>query len=60
MQQQTVAQAQNLRSQISGVSLNEEAAKLVQFQTAYQATAQTVNILDTLTQDTINMLPLNG
>lgn len=60
VQQQTVAQAQNLRSQISGVSLNEEAAKLVQFQTAYQATAQTVNILDTLTQDTINMLPLNG
>jgi len=60
VQQQTVAQAQNLRSQISGVSLNEEAAKLVQFQTAYQATAQTVNILDTLTQDTINMLPVTG
>jgi len=57
VQQQTVAQAQSLRSQISGVSLDEEAARLVQFQTAYQATAQTVNILDTLTQDTINMLP---
>lgn len=57
VQQQTVAQARSLRSQISGVSLNEEAAKLVQFQNAYQATAQTVNILDTLMQDTINMLP---
>jgi len=57
VQQQTVAQARSLRSQISSVSLNEEAARLVQFQTAYQATAQTVNILDTLTQDTINMLP---
>lgn len=59
VQQQTVAQARNLRSQVSGVSLNVEAAQLVQFQTAYQATAQTVNILDTLTQDTINMLPEN-
>jgi len=57
VQQQTVAQARSLRSQISGVSLNEEAAKLIQFQNAYQATAQTVNVLDTLTQDTINMLP---
>jgi flagellar hook-associated protein 1 len=57
VQQQTVAQARNLRSQISGVSLNAEAAQLVEFQNAYQATAQTVNILDTLLQDTINMLP---
>jgi len=57
VQQQTVAQAQNLRSQISGVSLNEEAARLVEFQNAYQATARTVSVLDTLTQDTINMLP---
>ena len=57
VQQQTVTQAQNLRTQISGVSLNEEAAKLIEFQTGYQALAQTVNILDTLTQDTINMLP---
>ena len=57
VQQQTVAQAQSLRSQISGVSLNEEAARLVEFQNAYQATARTVNVLDTLTQDTINMLP---
>ena len=57
VQQQTVAQARNLRTQISGVSLNEEAAKLVEFQNAYQATARTVNVLDTLTQETINMLP---
>ncbi len=57
VQQQTLSQAQSLLSQISGVSLNEQAAMLVQFQTAYQATAQTVNVLDTLTQDTINMLP---
>jgi len=57
-QQQVVAQARNLRTQSSGVSLDEEAANLVEFQRAYQATSRVVNILDQLTQDTINMLPL--
>ncbi len=56
VQQQTVAQAQNLLTQSSGVSLNEEAARLVQFQNAYQATGQMVTILDQLTQSTIQML----
>ncbi len=60
VQQQTLAQAQNLRSQISGVDLNAQAAQLVQFQAGYQAIAQTVNVLDTLTQDTINMLTLTS
>ena len=58
VQQQVVAQARNLRSQASGVSLNEEAAKLVEFQRAYSATSKMVSILDELTQATINMLPL--
>jgi flagellar hook-associated protein 1 FlgK len=59
VQQQTVAQARSLRGQISDVSLNDEAARLLQFQNAYQATARTVNVLDQLTLDTINMLPLS-
>lgn len=58
LQQQVLAQARNQRSQASGVSLDEEAANLVEFQRAYQATSRVVNILDQLTQDTINMLPL--
>jgi flagellar hook-associated protein 1 FlgK len=57
VQQQTVAQARNLRSQASGVDLNEEAAKMVEFQRAYSATSKMVSILDELTQATINMLP---
>jgi flagellar hook-associated protein 1 FlgK len=39
-QTQMLAQAQNARSQLSGVSLNEQAAALLQYQNAYQASAQ--------------------
>jgi flagellar hook-associated protein 1 FlgK len=56
VQQDTLAQARNLRSQASGVSLNDEAAQLVQFQRAYDAVSKTVSVLDELTQATINML----
>ena len=56
VQQQTLAQARNLRSQSSGVSLNDEAAQLVEFQTAYQASSKMVTVLDQLTQATIDML----
>jgi flagellar hook-associated protein 1 FlgK len=57
VQQQTVAQARNLRSQASGVNLDEEAVKMVEFQRAYNATSKVISILDQLTQVTINMLP---
>ena len=39
-QTQVLTQAQSARSQLSGVSLNEQAAQLLQFQNAYQASAQ--------------------
>jgi flagellar hook-associated protein 1 FlgK len=55
-QQGMLAQARNLRSQASGVSLNDEAAQMVQFQRAYDAVSRTVSILNELTQATINML----
>jgi flagellar hook-associated protein 1 FlgK len=51
-----VAQARELREQLSGVSLDEEAMNLMQFQRAYQATSRLINVLDELTQDTLNML----
>lgn len=54
--QSAVAQAQNLRHQASGVDLNEEAVRLVEFQRAYEANARMVTVLDQLTQDTIQML----
>jgi flagellar hook-associated protein 1 FlgK len=55
-QQSAVAQAQSLRQQTSGVSLDEEAMTLVQFQQAYEANSRLVTILDQLTEDTIAML----
>jgi flagellar hook-associated protein 1 FlgK len=55
-QQSAVAQAQNARQQISGVSLDEEATILIQFQQAYEASSKLITALDQLTQDTIDML----
>jgi flagellar hook-associated protein 1 FlgK len=56
VQQSTVAQAQSLRQQISGVSLDEEATVMIQFQRAYEANSKMITVLDQLTQDTINIL----
>jgi flagellar hook-associated protein 1 len=56
-QTQAVAQAQNLVSQASGVSLDQEAVQLIQFQNAYQAVSKMVNVIDELTQTTINLIP---
>jgi len=56
VQQSSVAQAQNLRQQASGVNLDEEAMTVVEFERAYQANAQLVTVLDQLTDDTVNIL----
>jgi flagellar hook-associated protein 1 FlgK len=55
-QQSAVAQAQNVRQQISGVSLDTEATILIQFQQAYEANSKLISVLDQLTEDTMNML----
>jgi flagellar hook-associated protein 1 FlgK len=60
VQQSAVTQAQNLRQQVSGVSLDEEAAVLLQFQQAYEANSKMITILDQLSEDTINMLTITG
>jgi flagellar hook-associated protein 1 FlgK len=57
VQTQLLAQARAQRTSLSGVSLDEEAVRLVEFQRAYQATAKLVTILDQLSQTTINMIP---
>jgi flagellar hook-associated protein 1 FlgK len=51
-----VTQAQSLREQTSGVSLDTEAIKVLEFQRSYQAVSKMVTILDNLTQTVINML----
>jgi len=56
IQQSAVAQTKNLRDQMSGVSLDEEAAILIQFQRAYEANSRLITVLDQLSQDTINIL----
>jgi flagellar hook-associated protein 1 len=56
LQQSTLAQAQNLRQQISGVSLDEEATIVIQFQRAYDANSRLITVLDQITQDAINIL----
>jgi flagellar hook-associated protein 1 FlgK len=55
-QTQTVAQARALRQQLSGVSLDEEATRLMQLQRSYQAASRLVSVLDTLSQSVIDMI----
>jgi flagellar hook-associated protein 1 len=45
-----LAQAQNLRAQVSGVSLNDQAANLLQFQQAYEASARMISVINQTTQ----------
>ncbi len=49
-QTQVLSQAQSARSQVSGVSLNDQAAQLLQFQEAYQASAQMLSTINTTVQ----------
>jgi len=50
-----VQQLQDQRGSISGVSLNEEAGNLIQYQTAYQAAARVVSAVDALLTDAVNL-----
>ena len=54
---QVLQQLQNLQQGVSGVDINEEAANLVRFQNAYQASAKIAGVVDTLMQTAINMVP---
>ncbi|HUI79917.1 MAG TPA: flagellar hook-associated protein FlgK [Bryobacteraceae bacterium] len=57
-QQQVADQTKTQRDQISGVSLDQQALMMLQFQNSYQAAAKMVTVLDELAQSTINMMPL--
>lgn len=56
VRQSSLAQVQNLRQQQSGVSLDEEAMTLVEFQRAYEANSRLITVLNEITQSTINIL----
>ncbi|WP_291492151.1 flagellar hook-associated protein FlgK [Desulfurella sp.] len=51
-----VTQTQNLVSSQEGVSLDEEAANLIKYQMAYQASARFISVIDQITQSLINMV----
>lgn len=55
-QQSALAQAQNLRQQVSGINLDEQAALLLQVQQAYDANSKYLSVLDEITSNLINML----
>jgi flagellar hook-associated protein 1 FlgK len=48
-------QLQDQRASTSGVSLDEEAANLIKYQTAYQAAARVVSTIEALLADTVNL-----
>jgi len=52
---QILQQLEDQRGSISGVSLNEEAANMVQYQTAYQAASRVVSTVNNLLQDAVNL-----
>jgi flagellar hook-associated protein 1 FlgK len=51
-----VAQARELRARVSGVSLDEEAVQLVEFQRAYEAMARMTNVLNEMTQTILTIV----
>jgi flagellar hook-associated protein 1 FlgK len=57
VQAQLVASAKGLQQQVSGVSIDEEAVRLVQLQSSYQAASKVVTVVDQLMQTVINMIP---
>jgi flagellar hook-associated protein 1 FlgK len=48
---------QNQQTSVSGVSIDQESANLIQYQQAYEAAARVVSTIAALFSDTINMIP---
>lgn len=56
-QSQLVAQAQSLQQQVSGVSIDEEATRLVQLQSSYDAASKIVTVIDETLQTLLTSIP---
>jgi flagellar hook-associated protein 1 FlgK len=54
-QAQLLTQAEAFRDRLSGVSLDEEALHLLEFQRAYEASARMVSVLDEMLQTAVNL-----
>jgi len=55
--QDLLTQAQSLQSQTSGVSLDQEAVNLLQYQKSYEATSKLINVVDQVLETLINAIP---
>ena len=53
---QLLAQARSLQTQVSGVSLDAEAIKVMELQKGYEAAGKMVSVIDGLTNTLINMI----
>ena len=52
----SLAQLNQQKSSVSGVSIDEESANLIQYQQAYEAAARVITTVSTLFETTINMI----
>jgi flagellar hook-associated protein 1 FlgK len=59
-QEQVLSQAQTLRSNLSGVSLDTEAARLTEYQQAYGSTGRMLTVVNQMMQTVLNLIPMNG
>jgi flagellar hook-associated protein 1 len=57
---QVLQQLNDQRASISGVSLDQEAANMIQYQNAYAASAQVVTTINSMMYDVLQMTVLNG
>lgn len=56
LQEQVLNQLKSQRESVSGVSLDEEAVNLMQYQRSYQASAKLIRVLDSLLEETLNLV----
>ncbi|HZS49146.1 MAG TPA: flagellar hook-associated protein FlgK [Blastocatellia bacterium] len=56
IQDAVVQQVQNQRDAVSGVSLDEEAVSIMNYQRLYQSASKVISVIDSLTSDLMNMV----
>jgi flagellar hook-associated protein 1 FlgK len=55
--EQVLIAAQNLRDSLSAVDVNEEAARLLQFEQSYQAMLRVIQVVDGLVSEILRLVP---
>lgn len=57
-QKDTLKQLKNIRESVSGVSLDEETAKMIEFQKSFEAAARMIRTSDEMLQTVLNLKPM--